>query len=106
MHMKKNAVQCGVDVARGRKSHAGRYTCCTLKSGAFVTRKSVHHTWNLRVSAGSPTRRTVDMTQQVAATNIVECFVIVHDGHVGVLQQRMHTQHLVCQIQSLCTIHV
>ena len=63
MHMKKNAVQCGVDVARGRKSHAGRYTCCTLKSGAFVTRKSVHHTWNLRVSAGSPTRRTVDMTQ-------------------------------------------
>ena len=62
-HEKKNAVQCGVDVARGRKSHAGRYTCCTLKSGAFVTRKSVHHTWNLRVSAGSPTRRTVDMTQ-------------------------------------------
>ena len=62
-HETKNAVQCGVDVARGRKSHAGRYTCCTLKSGAFVTRKSVHHTWNLRVSAGSPTRRTVDMTQ-------------------------------------------
>ena len=29
-HEKKNAVQCGVDVARGRKSHAGRYTCCTM----------------------------------------------------------------------------
>lgn len=58
-----NTPHCGVDVARDYQSHAGRNTCCTLGSGAFVTRKSVHHTCHLRVFAGSPTRRTVDMTQ-------------------------------------------
>ena len=31
---------------------------------------------------------------QVPATNVVKCFIVVHDGHVGVLQQRMHAQHL------------
>ena len=31
---------------------------------------------------------------QVPATNIVKSFVVVHDCHVGVLQQWMHTQHL------------
>ena len=60
-----NTPHCGVDVARDYQSHAGRNTCCTLGSGAFVTRKSVHHTCHLRVFAGSPTRRTVDMTQHM-----------------------------------------
>ena len=45
-----------------RATLAGK-TCCTLKSGAFVTRNSVHDIGKLRMSAGSPTRRTVDMTQ-------------------------------------------
>ena len=33
---------------------------------------------------------------QVPAANIVESFVIVHDGHISVLQQRMHAQDLSC----------
>ena len=31
---------------------------------------------------------------QVPATNVVQCFIVVHDGHVGVLQKWMHAQHL------------
>ena len=33
---------------------------------------------------------------QIPAANIVESFVIIHDGHISVLQQRMHAQHLNC----------
>ena len=36
--------------------------------------------------------RTLDI--QVPAANIVKSFVVVHDGHIGVLQQWMHTQDL------------
>ena len=39
--------------------------------------------------------RTLNMTcKQVPATNIVKSFVVVHDGHIGVLQQWMHAQDL------------
>ena len=31
---------------------------------------------------------------QVPAANVVKSFVVVHDGHIGVLQQWMHAQDL------------